>query len=303
MWRRAGPPRTLGAMNSLRIAFLGLGIMGSGMARRLLAAGFAVTVYNRNPAKADALAAAGARTAPNPREAAVGADVILCMVADDAASRTMWLGAEGALAGARKGAVLIESSTLTLAWVKELAAAAHARGCEFLDAPVTGSKLAAAGGELNFLVGGAAAALEKARPVLAPMARSVIHLGPTGSGALIKLVNNFVCGVHVVAVAEALDWIERSGLDRAQALDFLMAGASGSPIAKTVSARMAAPDYTPHFFLALMAKDLGYAVKERAAAGGSLATAQAALEVFRRAIAAGHGDKDMAAVVEPLRSA
>ncbi|MBL9202950.1 MAG: NAD(P)-dependent oxidoreductase [Opitutaceae bacterium] len=290
-------------MNTPRIAFLGLGIMGGGMARRLLGAGFPVAVFNRNPARSAALAAAGAHPVSTPREAATGADVVICMVADDAASRAMWLGADGALAGARKGAVLVDSSTLTITWVKELAAAAQSRGCDFLDAPVTGSKLAAAGGELNFLVGGDAAALEKARPVLAPMSRSIVHLGPTGSGALIKLVNNFVCGVHVVAIAEALDWVERSGLDRAQALEFLLAGASGSPIAKTVAARMAAPDYTPHFFLSLMTKDLGYAVQERAAAGGKLATAQAALEVFRRAIAAGHGDKDMAAVVEPLRSA
>lgn len=290
-------------MNSPRIAFLGLGIMGGGMARRLLGAGLAVTAYNRNPARAAALAAAGARTAPTPREAAVGADVVICMVADDAASRAMWLGADGALAAARKGAVLVDCSTLTVACVHELAAAAQGHGCDFIDAPVTGSKAAAAAGELNFLVGGSATVLEKIRPVLAPMSRSVVHLGPTGSGALIKLVNNFVCGVHVVALAEALDWIERSGLDRTQALGVLLDGASGSPIAKVVAARMAAPDYTPNFLLALMAKDLGYAVKERAAAGGTLATAQAALDVFRRAIAAGHGDKDMAAVVETLRGA
>lgn len=288
-------------MNTPRVAFLGLGIMGGGMARRLLGAGLSVTAFNRSPDKTAALAAAGARRASTPREAAKDADVILCMVADDSASRAMWLGADGALAGARPGAILVDCSTLTVAWVKELAATAQRQECEFVDAPVTGSKLAAAAGELNFLIGGSAAALEKIRPVLAPMSRSITHLGPTGSGALIKLINNFTCGVHVAAMAEALAWIERSGLDRAQALGVLLDGAPGSPIAKVVSARMTARDYTPHFLLALMAKDIGYALKESAADGRPLATAAAALEVFQRAIAAGHGDKDMSAIVESLR--
>jgi 3-hydroxyisobutyrate dehydrogenase len=291
-------------MNSPRIAFLGLGIMGGGMARRLLGAGFAVTVFNRNPAKADALAADGrARTAATPREAAAGADVVIAMVADDAASRAMWLGAEGALAGARPGAILVDCSTLTVAWVQELAAAAQRAGGEFVDAPVTGSKLAAAGGELNFLVGGSAAAVEKLRPALGAMGRSVTHLGPAGSGALLKLINNFLAGVHVAAMGEALGWIERSGLDRTQALAFLNESAIASPVTKTVAARMAAGDYTPNFFLKLMAKDLGYAAREAGVAGVTLATAEAALRLFRAAEAAGHGEQDMAAVSLPLRPA
>ena len=113
---------------------------------------------------------------------------------------------------------------------------ASARGCEFLDAPVTGSKTQAAAGELNFLVGGDAATLEKVRPVLAAMSKAIVHLGPTGSGALLKLINNFVCGVQVASLAEALAMIERSGLDRAKALEILTDGAPGSPLVKAVSA-------------------------------------------------------------------
>src|SRR5262249_17845823 len=138
-------------MSKPSIAFLGLGIMGAGMSRRLLGAGFPVTVYNRNPAKSAELAAAGAAVASTAREAAGGADVVIAMVADDAASRSVWLGDDGALAGAARGTVCIESSTLTVAWVQELAAAVAARGCAFLDCPVTGSKNAAAAGELNFI--------------------------------------------------------------------------------------------------------------------------------------------------------
>lgn len=289
-------------MTSPRIAFLGLGIMGGGMARRLLGAGFPLAVYNRNREKAAPLGAAGARIADTPGEAAAGADIVISMVADDVASRSLWLGEHGALAGAAPDATFVECSTLTVAWVNELAQAVARRGGEFVDAPVTGSKAAAAAGELNFLVGGSAAALEKIRPALAAMGRSTTHLGPAGSGALVKLVNNFVCGVQLAALAEALAWIERSGLDRAKALAVLTDGAPGSPLVKVLSARMTAPDYTPNFLLRLMAKDLGYAIGEAAAQGQTLATASAALGQFQAAIAAGHGDQDMAAVVEPLRA-
>jgi 3-hydroxyisobutyrate dehydrogenase len=286
-------------MSSPHIAFLGLGIMGGGMARRLLGAGYSLTVYNRNRAKAEALS--GARVAASPREAAAAADIIFCMVADDVASRAMWLGENGALAGAQRGAVGVECSTLSVAWVNELAAVATARGCEIVDAPVTGSKGAAANGELNFIVGGSAGAFERLRPVFAPMSKTATHLGPTGSGALIKLINNFVCGVQVASFAEALAWIERSGIDRAKALPVLLDGAPGSPLVKTMAARMAAGDYAPNFKLELMAKDLRYAVQEAASGGGPLLTPATALEVFQRAIAAGHGQDDMAAVIEPLR--
>ena len=288
-------------MSKPRIAFLGLGIMGGGMARNLLAKGFPLTVFNRNADKAKTFAAEGAQIAASPREAAAQSDVVISMVADDNASRALWLGENGALAVAKPGTTCIECSTVTVNWVRELAAAAGQKQCALLDAPVTGSKIQAAAGELNFLVGGDSAALEKARPVLAAMSKGIVHLGPTGSGALVKLVNNFVCGVQVASLAEALAMIERSGLDRAKSLEVLANGAPGSPLFKAVSVRMTAPDFTPNFLLALMAKDLGYAIAEGEKCSVKLSTAAAALTQFQRAIAAGHAQKDMSAVVEPLR--
>jgi len=287
-------------MNS-RIAFLGLGIMGAGMARRLAGAGFPLTVYNRNPERVAAFAQFGARATATPREAAQEADIIMSMVADDPASRSIWLGDQGALAGAKAGAVLVESSTVSPAWVQELAAAAAARGCALLDAPVTGSKSHAASGELNFLVGGAADALEKARPALAVMSRSIVHLGPTGNGAMFKLINNFICGVQVAALAQGLVLVDKSGLNREQAVELLKNGAPGSPLVKTLADRMTASDFTPNFLLKLMAKDLGYAITEAKRHSIDLTTAGSALAVFARAMSLGHGDKDMAAVIEPLR--
>jgi 3-hydroxyisobutyrate dehydrogenase len=288
-------------MNKPPVAFLGLGIMGSGMARRLLAAGFPLTVYNRNAAKAAPLVAEGAKLAPSPRVAAADAEIVITMVSDDDASRALWLGADGVLAGAPPSALLIEASTLTVRWVEELAKAVAAHGNEFLDAPVTGSKNASAAGELNFFVGGTAANLEKARAVLAAMSRSITLVGPTGSGARIKLINNFLAGVQAASLAEAMAMIERSGLNRTQALEIVNGGAPGSPILKLLSARMTAPDYTPNFPLRLMGKDLAYAIEEAGRSGVHLATATAALGVFQNAIASGHGDQDMSAVAEPFR--
>jgi 3-hydroxyisobutyrate dehydrogenase len=288
-------------MKQTRVAFLGLGIMGSGMARRILDAGFPLSVYNRNPERAAPLASAGAVAAASPRQAAAQADIIVSMVADDQAARAVWLGGDGALAGAAPGTLCIESSTVSPGWVRELSAAATKGGCDLLDAPVTGSRVHAAAGELRFLVGGTAASLERATPLLLAMGKTITPLGPTGSGSMVKLINNFVCGVQVAAIGEAIAMIERSGLDRAAALEVLTQGAPGSPLVRTISARMTACDYTPNFFLKLMAKDLSYAIQEGRGLSVELATAGAALGDFTSAVAAGLGDKDMSAVAEPLR--
>ncbi len=272
--------------------------MGAGMASRLLSAGFPVAVYNRNPDKAGPFSNAGALVAGSPREAASQAEIIISMVADDLASQGVWLGENGALAGAARGSLLIECSTLTVGWIKELSAAAMQRGCEFLDAPVTGTKPHAASGELLFLVGGSASALATAQPVLSVLGRETVHLGPTGSGALLKLINNFMCGVQAASFAEAVSLIEAGGLDRAKAEAVLTSGAPGSGIVKRAAASAAANDFTPNFRLRLMAKDLGYAIDEASHRGLQLQTASSALALFKQAIVKGHGDEDFSAVVK-----
>jgi len=290
-------------MSKPRLALCGLGIMGAGMARRLLAAGFSLTIYNRTKEKAAPFAAEGAQIADTPRAAAARAHIVLSMVADDGASRDVWLGDDGALNGAVQGAVLIESSTVSVRWVKELAAAAAGRQCELLDAPVTGSRAQAAAGELSFLVGGSAATLEKARPALSAMGRLILHLGPSGNGALLKLINNFLSGVQAASFAEALALIERSNLPRDQAIDFLKHGAPGSPIVQTLADRMSRRDFSPNFQLRLLAKDLTYAIAEARRESMELTTAASALEVFKQAISLGHGEEDMAAIIRQFREA
>lgn len=284
------------------VALLGLGTMGAGMAANLLKAGFSLTVFNRTPAKAQPLIDAGARLASTPAEAAKNASVVISMLADDAASREVWLGEGGALAAAKKGDILIESSTVSPAWIAELAKLAGQHGVDFLDAPVTGSRMQAEAGQLSFLVGGKDMALEAATPVLRAMSKEIVHLGPVGSGAKMKLINNFLCGVQVASLAEGLAWIERSGLDRDKALSVLKTGAPGSPLLSAISARMVSQNYSVNFLLKLMTKDLFYAQNEAELSNVDLKTAEIARTIFETAIMQGFGDKDMASIIEPLRN-
>jgi 3-hydroxyisobutyrate dehydrogenase len=285
---------------TLSVAVLGLGIMGRGMAENLIAKGFKVAVYNRNPAKAEPFKGR-AHIAATPAEAARDADIIVAIVTDDDASRSVWLGDGGALAAAKPGAVIVDCSTLSLPWGQELARDAKSAGLGFIDAPVTGSKPQAAEGSLRFLVGGEAADIDKARPALDAMGSDVVVMGPVGSGIVIKLINNFIAGVGVAAFAEGLTVAEKSGLDVAKSRDLLLAGASASPLIKTVSARITANDFSPNFFTSLLAKDLGYMIGQAASVGLTLDTAAAARRRYLDAVEAGLGESDIAAVIKPLR--
>lgn len=287
----------------MKIAILGLGLMGSGMARQLLTAGFDVTVWNRSMGKAAALAEAGARVAASPADAATGAAIVIAMLADDDVSRMVWTGQDGALAAMAPGTIAIESSTLTGDWVFDLAREAAARDVRFLEAPVTGSRDQAAQGTLRFLVGGDAVVIETARPAFDAMGGALVHLGPVGSAATVKLANNFLCGVQAASLAEAVALFEKHGLDVEQAMSILFDGAPASPMVKGVGRRMLDRDYAPHFLVPLMAKDLGYAAQALADAGIRSSIATAARQRFLDADAAGEGLRDIAAIVEPLRKA
>ncbi|HEY2466552.1 MAG TPA: NAD(P)-dependent oxidoreductase [Terracidiphilus sp.] len=288
-------------MDRPSVALIGLGTMGSGMARNLLKASFPLAVYNRTRSKAEPYAAQGARIATTPADAASGAQIILSMLSDDGASREAWTGEDGALNAASKGTILIESSTVSPEWIAGLARLAESRSLELLDAPVTGSRVQARDGQLTFLVGGSERSLERVSPVLKAMSKEVVYLGPTGSGAKMKLLNNFLCGVQVASLAEGLAWLERSGLDRDKALQVLKNGAPGSPLLGSISARMVNHDYSVNFLLKLMAKDLAYAHAEADRNAVDLTTATNAHRVFERASNAGHAEEDMSAVIEPLR--
>lgn len=280
-----------------RVALLGLGTMGAGMAANWLAKGFGLTVWNRTRTRTQALADKGARVATTPREAAEGADCVFAMVADDAASRAVWLGDDGALAGAKTGAVVVESSTLTPDWVRELAGRARARGCAFLDAPVGGSRQAAASGELRFFVGGDAATLDKARPALIAIGSKIDLLGPAGAGATWKLINNQLIAAQVAALGEALDVARKAGFRPVQISSLILNGAASSPIVKMKLPSMLNGDYDePDFALSLMLKDARYAAALAQSLGAPADLVSSAVKAFARAEAKGLGAKDIAAV-------
>ncbi len=240
------------------VAFIGLGAMGAPMASNLRDAGFELRVYNRNATKAAPLAGKGATVCASPAEAVRGAQFVVSMVADDTATREVMLGAQGVVGAAAKGTVIVDSSTNTPAMAREVAAAASARGCAYLDAPVSGSIAQARGHELVFMVGGEADAFEKAQPIFTAMGRMSKRMGGPGSGATIKLVNNMLSGAMNAAIAEAMSVAEAAGLDPAAAQEVLNEGAAASRLTRTKIDKIRARDFSPQFQLALMEKDLRY---------------------------------------------
>ncbi len=281
---------------SMHVAFLGLGAMGARMVPHLLDAGHDVTVWNRSPGPADALRDLGAVVAETPREAAHRADLVVVMVTDDAASRAVWTGPVGALAGLSPAAVAVESSTLTPGWVGELAGLVTERGARFLDAPVSGSRPQAQAGSLVYLVGGDDDAVETARPAFEAMGSAVHHVGPVGQGALVKLAVNAFMGVQVTAAAELLAALGASGVAPETAAAVIGATPVAGPVAATVLRLMAAGQHDPLFPVDLIEKDLGYALGMAADAGTQAPTVAAARATFERAQADGLGGQNMTAV-------
>lgn len=271
------------------------------MAQNLLKAGFPLVVYNRTESKTAPLVELGASAAKSPAEAAKDADVVISMLADDDASRALWLGADGALAAMRSGAIAMESSTVSPEWVAELYEHCLRKFVRLIEAPVTGSRTQAEQAQLTFLVAGDKNILDELMPVLRCMSKEVLHVGRIGCGAQLKLINNFLCGVQAASLAEAVAWIERSDLDRTAALEFLKKGAAGSGILNAMADRMTRRSYEVNFLLRLMGKDLRYAQAAAAREGVALATAEAAERLFEKARAQGHGEQDMSAVAEAAR--
>lgn len=240
------------------VAFIGLGAMGGPMALNLIAAGHALRVFNRHPARCAPAVAAGATACASVAEAVAGAAFVVSMVADDIATREVMLGPAGVVASAAPGTLIVDCSTNTPAMVREVAAAASARGIAHLDAPVSGSVAQARGRELVFMVGGAAADVARAEPLLAAMGRSHRHMGPTGAGATIKLINNMLSGTVNAAIAEALLVAQAAGLDPEATQYVLGEGAAGSRLFRTKMPKIYARDFSPQFQLGLMEKDLRY---------------------------------------------
>jgi 3-hydroxyisobutyrate dehydrogenase-like beta-hydroxyacid dehydrogenase len=282
-----------------RVAFIGLGRMGHGMAGRYLDAGFDVAVWNRSKAKAEDLIARGARWATSPEDAAIDADAVVTMVADDAASRAVWLTRDGAAATMKAGSIAIECSTVSYEHALYLAGELRSRGLIYIDCPVTGLPDAAASGKLTLLVGADPADLERARPFLVPLSTTIRHFGAVGSGTVYKLINNLMGAIQIAGIAEGLAIAEQAGLDMKLVLAAIETGVAASPQVIRHSRRMAARNFAGATFTsALRHKDAAYAVAlAESLLSGAPLMGRAAVEAYARAKAYAPDD-DEAKMIE-----
>jgi 3-hydroxyisobutyrate dehydrogenase-like beta-hydroxyacid dehydrogenase len=266
------------------IGFIGLGRMGHGMAGRYLDAGFNVAVWNRSKAKAEDLIARGARWAASPADAADSADAVVTMVADDEASRAVWLGKDAAATKMKPGALAIECSTVSYQHALDMARDLRGRGFVYVDCPVTGLPEAAATGKLTLLVGAEPADLEKARPYLAPLSTTIRHFGAVGSGTVFKLINNLMGAVQIASLAEGIAIAEQAGLDMNLVAEALSTGAVASPQVIRHSKRMVARDFSgASFTAALRHKDAAYAVRLAETLLPAVPVSRAAVQAYDRA--------------------
>jgi 3-hydroxyisobutyrate dehydrogenase/2-hydroxy-3-oxopropionate reductase len=283
------------------VAVIGTGRMGAAMAARLAGAGHPVMLYNRTRERADAVAAeTGGTVAGTPGEAAAAAGTVLVSLADDAAVTAVYHG--GLVDALRPGAVVLEMSTVAPGTVRELARLVARRGATLLDAPVSGSVPVVRRGELTVLAGGDRAALDRVRPVLDSVARTVLHLGGVGAGATMKLAVNSVVHALNQAVAEALVLAERAGVERAAAYQVFANSAAAAPYVQYKKEAFLHPESAPvAFALDLVAKDLDLITDLAGEVGARMDLAAAARAVVDEALAAGMGGRDLSAVADLLR--
>lgn len=283
---------------SHKIAFIGLGAMGGGMVSRLLASGANVTVYNRTRSRGEALAAEGAVLADTPADAARGADVVFLSLATSEVVERLLFGPSGAVEGLPEGAVVADMSTVAPDFATSLQSRLAETGHRGLDACVLGNAQHAKDGELRFMIGGAPEDVATLTPVIEPLAKEIVHLGPGGMGATAKLALNLLMGVQMQALAEAIAFGERAGLDRGTLIKLIAAGGYSSPMMKFKAGVMARRAFErPDFRLKLMRKDLGLVLTETQRLGVPMPTTTASHDWLTAAENAGLGEVDVAALL------
>ena len=282
------------------VSLIGLGLMGRPMGHNLLKAGFPLVVWNRTASRADSLVAAGARLAASPKEAAAAADVLITIVSDPPALEQVLWGSDeksgGAFAALKKGAIYIDSSTVSPALARRIAEASAARGIRFLDAPVTGGTWGAEKGELLFMIGGSPDTLEAARPVISSMGKKIFHLGPHGAGQTIKLAMNLLLALEVDAFAESLALVTGAGLAGEKLVEVMQSSMARSGVLDVKAPVMLKGDFLPSFPLRLMHKDLSLALDLGNQLGVPLPATAAAREVYNSVKGSSKDDLDYAAV-------
>jgi len=285
-----------------KIAFLGLGAMGSRMAGKLLAAGNEVTAWNRNLTATKELVAAGAVAADSPRAAVLDADLVISMVRDDDASQTVWLDPEkGALSALKAEAIGVECSTVSLPHIRRLATAFKEAYRNLLDAPLAGSRPQAEAGQLIFFVGGEDDIVEKANPLLLQMGSAVHHAGSVGAGTAVKLMVNSLFGTQLAVMAELLGFAQNAGLDPALAAHIISQTPVCSPAVKGSAEAMLAQAFAPAFPIDLVAKDFGLVQRSANELEASVPLSGAAGQVFEKGVSSGFGSDNITGIIQLYR--
>jgi 3-hydroxyisobutyrate dehydrogenase len=284
-----------------RIGFVGLGTMGAAMAANLVRAGFPVVAWNRTPGRAPELAEAGATFLETPAAVASGSDIVVVCVSDTPDVEAVLFGPDGIVEGAREGTLIVDCSTIAPSGSWDFAARLRERGLAMVDAPVSGGSEGAQKATLTIFVGGEAADVERARPVLAAMGKTITHVGPIGAGQAVKAVNQVILAGTYLGVAEGIVLAIRAGLDVEQVVEALGGGAAQSWVLANRSGRMLANDYPLGFKVALHRKDLTIALDLAAQLGAVLPVGALAAQLESGLIAQGHGDDDMSALARAIR--
>jgi len=278
-----------------------MGTMGAAMAANLARAGFSLTVWNRSPGRAADVLALGATEAATPRELAASCEVVVICVSDTPDVEAVLFDPDGVAEGAASGTLVIDCSTISPSATRDFAARLRERGVPMVDAPVSGGSEGAQKATLSIMVGGDPADVERARPVLAAMGRSITHMGPIGAGQATKAVNQVIlCGAYL-GVAEGLVLAIKAGLDPEKVVEALSAGAAQSWVLQNRSARMIANDYPLGFKLALHLKDVMIALGMAREVGATLPVTGLAAQLENGLIGQGHGDEDLSALARAIR--
>jgi len=286
-----------------RIAFIGLGIMGRGMVRNLLKAGYPVTVWNRTAERADEFVALGAKGAATPSDAAASADIVMSCVSDTPDVEAVLLGENGAIHGARAGMIFIDLSTISPKSTRQIAAKLGEVGVGLLDAPVSGGSEGAERGTLSIMVGGSTPNFERALPVFQAIGKTVTHMGVSGSGQATKLVNQILCVANMLAAGEALLLAQASGLDLAKTLQAVGGGAGGSWMLVNRGSQVIVRDFRPGFTIDLQQKDLRLVLESADELGLPLsltATIHGFYNVLQRQGLGGEGNHALVKALEQL---
>jgi 3-hydroxyisobutyrate dehydrogenase len=285
-----------------RIGWIGTGVMGRWMCQHAMAKGYAATVYNRSPEKAQPLVELGAKLAKTPKEVAENSDVVFAIVGFPADVREVFLGGDGALAGSRPGTILVDMTTSEPGLAVEIHAAAKARGVESLDAPVSGGDVGAKNAALSIMIGGDAAVVDAVTPIFEAMGKTIVHQGAPGAGQHTKMVNQILISSTMIAVCEALLYGHKAGLELETVFKSVSVGAAGSKALEVLGPRILARNFEPGFYVEHFIKDMGIALKEAERMNLCLPGLGLAKQLYEAVRAQGYGRKGTQALMLALET-